>query len=216
MALVIDHVFVACTAGAPEADALLDAGFVEGSRKVHPGQGTANRRFFFDGFMLELLWIADRAEATGERTRRTQLWERCADPASSACPFGVVFRAYGDASPPFRTWAYRPGYLPAGAVIEFADSTTLEEPALLCVPTLARAAHAEPRQHRLPFARVRSVAVGVRELATLSPAALAVRRLGLLGYFQSEAPLLRVQFEGADELQVDLRPSLPVVLRAGE
>jgi Glyoxalase-like domain len=73
----LDHAFIACAAGAPEADALLRLGFVEGSSNTHPGQGTANRRFFFDNFMLELLWISDPAEAQSERTRRTRLWERC-------------------------------------------------------------------------------------------------------------------------------------------
>jgi hypothetical protein len=38
-------------------------GLLEGSSNAHPGQGTANRRFFFDNFMLELLWVTNPAEA---------------------------------------------------------------------------------------------------------------------------------------------------------
>jgi hypothetical protein len=55
VAVEIDHVFIGCRPGAPEADSMLKRGFVEGSPNTHPGQGTANRRFFFDNFMLELL-----------------------------------------------------------------------------------------------------------------------------------------------------------------
>jgi hypothetical protein len=53
--LRIDHVFILCAEGAPEADAFLAAGLREGSSNTHPGQGTANRRFFFENFYVELL-----------------------------------------------------------------------------------------------------------------------------------------------------------------
>jgi len=56
VAFEIDHLYVLASVGAPEADRLLDAGFVEGSRNAHRGQGTANRRFFFSDTMLEFLW----------------------------------------------------------------------------------------------------------------------------------------------------------------
>ena len=46
----LDHIFVLCEPGAPEADELLAAGFVEGQGYVHRGQGTANRVFFFQDF----------------------------------------------------------------------------------------------------------------------------------------------------------------------
>jgi len=47
LSFAIDHVFVMCSPGAPEAAALIRAGLTEGSANTHPGQGTANRRFFF-------------------------------------------------------------------------------------------------------------------------------------------------------------------------
>ena len=43
----VDHVFVSASVGAPEGDRLLDLGLLEGSPNRHPGQGTANRRFFW-------------------------------------------------------------------------------------------------------------------------------------------------------------------------
>lgn len=59
----LDHAFVTCAFGAPEANAMVKFGLLEGSSNAHPGQGTANRRFFFDNFMLELLWVTNPAEA---------------------------------------------------------------------------------------------------------------------------------------------------------
>ena len=57
----LDHVFVCCSAGGPEADALRRAGLSEGSPNTHPGQGTECRRFFFSNAYLELLWVSDAA-----------------------------------------------------------------------------------------------------------------------------------------------------------
>jgi hypothetical protein len=189
---------------------------VEGSSNTHPGQGTANRRFFFENFMLELLWVVDQAEATSEQTRRTRLWERCSNPATADSPFGILFRPDEDNSlPPFQTWPYFPSYLPAGMAIKFAEGTTLQEPELIYLPFLrARKRTAEPTKHRLPFHRVRSIAVGVRNLAALSPAALAAQRLGQLRYFESDQPLLELNFEGAGKALLDLRPALPLILCA--
>ena len=110
--LKVDHAFIACAPGAPEADELVRAGFIEGSGNTHPGQGTANRRFFFDNFMLEFLWVADMAEATTGDARRTQLWERCSSREPRSNPFGILLRrtSEDDTTLPFRTWSYRPSY----------------------------------------------------------------------------------------------------------
>ena len=55
-----------CAAGAPEAAALIAAGLTEGSSITHPGQGTANRRFFFENIYVELVWVSDAEEARRE------------------------------------------------------------------------------------------------------------------------------------------------------
>ncbi|MGA9266227.1 MAG: hypothetical protein WBV79_07185, partial [Rhodomicrobium sp.] len=53
MGYEIDHIFVLTDMDAPSAGALLRLGLTEGPPNRHPGQGTANRRFFFDNAMLE-------------------------------------------------------------------------------------------------------------------------------------------------------------------
>ncbi len=88
----LDHLFICTSVGAPEADRLIEFGLTEGSPNVHPGQGTANRRFFFQNAMLELLWVRDSAEAESETTRPTRLWERWTGRNNGACPFGFCFR----------------------------------------------------------------------------------------------------------------------------
>lgn len=53
----LDHFFILTSPGAPEADALVQLGLIEGTSNAHPGQGTANRRFFFANTTIEFLYI---------------------------------------------------------------------------------------------------------------------------------------------------------------
>jgi hypothetical protein len=214
----LDHAFVGCTSGAPQGDALLRLGFVEGSGNTHPGQGTANRRFFFENFMLELVWVADWAEVRNERTRRTRLWERCQGQDSQASPFGIIFRPTGTppAPPPFTTWSYTPIYLPPGLAMQVADGTTLSEPELFYLPFLTPGAarRPEPVSHALPIRRIRGVSVGVRVREALSAASRCAEEHGLVSYFEAPRPLLEILFEGPAGMRIDLRPELPLVFRS--
>lgn len=51
----IDHIYICTETKAPAGNLLVEFGLEEGSSNVHPGQGTANRRFYFHNLMLELL-----------------------------------------------------------------------------------------------------------------------------------------------------------------
>ncbi len=214
----MDHAFIGCRALAPEGDALLRLGFVEGSSNTHPGQGTANRRFYFDNFMLELVWVADPDEARNERTRRTRLWERCEVKDSQVSPFGIIFRSTSTppAPAPFATWSYTPVYLPPGLAMQVAEGTTLCEPELFYLPFLRRAAtqRTEPVAHAPPIRRIRGLSVGVRDRAALSAASRCAEQHGLVSYFESPQPLLEILFEGPAGMRVDLRPELPLVFRS--
>jgi len=217
MTLELDHVFICCAPGAPEADALVRLGLNEGSPNTHPGQGTANRRFFFGNAFLELLWVSEPVEARSEQTRRTKLWERWSQRTSSACPFGVVFRPTGTnaRSAPFATWAYFPNYLPPGLAIEFAEGVPLEEPELVYLPFLRRSgppAH-EPIEHSLPIRQLCGVTVGLPSAANLSQPSRAALSAGLVAYRFAEEHVLELSFLAAQETAFDLRPSLPLLLR---
>jgi hypothetical protein len=213
VALEVDHAFVTCAFGAPEADALVELGLREGSPNIHPGQGTANRRFFFENFMLEFVWVASLAEVTSERTRPTRLWERCSPREAGINPFGIILRPTQSAEPPpFRSWSYHPGYLPPELAIEIAHGTTLEEPELFYLPFMRRgASRSEPTDHSSPLRRVCGLRCGVPRPAALTPASHAVEQLGLIAYFESNPPVLEVLFGVGTGHQIDLRPGLPLV-----
>ncbi len=214
--LVLDHVFICCDAGAPEAEALRALGLVEGSGNVHPGQGTANRRFFFDGGFLELLWVADPEEARSDPAATTRLWPRWSGRRTGACPFGIAFGPAGDrvGAPPFATRPYRPSYLPPDKAILFAEGTHLEEPELLYLawPHPLASSSTQPRDHANGLRRLRSVSVGLPAGIMPSAASMALQSAGLLSLHEAEAYTLTLGLEGRSTADLDLRPTLPLVL----
>jgi hypothetical protein len=212
----VDHAFIGCAKGAPEAAALLRLGLVEGPGNTHPGQGTANRRFFFENFMLELVWVLDPAEVQNDRTRRTRLWDRCERRDSAVSPFGIIFRPSGAPPPPapFPTWDYAPIYLPPGLTMQVAEGTTLQEPELFYLPFLKRAERGNDVMHALPIRRICALSVGVRGCNALSSTSRCAERQGLIGYFESPQPMLEILFAGAAGLRFDLRPALPLIFRS--
>ena len=215
---ILDHVFVLCAPGAPEAEALHRFGFREGSSNSHPGQGTACRRFFFRNAYLELLWVEDRTAAQSALTLPTRLFERWASRQAGASPFGVVLRSAGPgaAEPPFPTWPYRPEYLPPDLAIDVAVGTLLSEPGLYYFrpPRGLGDLAGEPIEHQVPVEEVSAVAIDVPGPAPRTQALRETETAGLVSFPAAPDHVLRLDFGRAQEgKSVDLRPELPLVFR---
>ncbi|MBE9044600.1 VOC family protein [Pleurocapsales cyanobacterium LEGE 10410] len=138
MNLELDHVFILVQSEARVADLLIAKGFEEGTRNIHPGQGTSNRRFFFANGMLEFIWIRDAEEAENGSGRDLRFPERDLD--SGASPFGVILRQKDGVNletskMPFNGWSYQPIYFePPNAFHVGANSTNIFEPLCIYVP----------------------------------------------------------------------------------
>lgn len=48
----IDHIFIFTETPDAAAEELAALSLIDGSNRVHTGQGTANRKFYFDNFSL--------------------------------------------------------------------------------------------------------------------------------------------------------------------
>jgi Glyoxalase-like domain len=129
----IDHVFVFCRPGAPEADLLLAAGLRIGRERQHPGQGTASKCFFFANAMLELLWVENETEARSALVQPLALWERSRWRDSGASPYGICFRLEPGEQLPLPTWNYRPPYLRGGMAIQVARGLRPEQELVFAV-----------------------------------------------------------------------------------
>ena len=217
----LDHVFLRATVAAPEAEQLRRFGLSEGSGNTHPGQGTANRRFFFHNAFLELLWIADEAEIGSATTRPTRLAEHLASDAAS--PFGICFRPSAAAAskdaPPFPAWQYAPKYLPPGMTIAVARDTPVAEPmcfflAQATAPGTAPAGRRQPLDHPAGLREISFIRLTVPGARAWSSAALAAMASGEVEMVEGAAHLLEIGFDGGLAGRVhDFRPGLPLVFR---
>jgi hypothetical protein len=212
-------VFVFARPGAPEASTLAALGFTEGGGKTHGGQGTANRCFFFQNAMLELIWVHDEQEARSAAIARTGLWERSQYRQTRACPFGICLRAAEHENPaaPFETWSYRPPYLPTGSEIPVAVAASFAEP-LLFFPRKSGGAPAAPAResgdHANGLRAIRKMRITVTDGAALTPAIRGVERLGIATFAQGPEPLMELFFDEATQgRSADLRPDMPLLLR---
>lgn len=216
MTIGLDHIFICTQVGAPEAQALVEAGFVEGSRNVHLGQGTSNRRFFFQHGFLELLWVHDPSEATSGRTAPTRLWERWSQRGTQVNPFGICFapQSFATVSIPFSAWTYEPIYLPSGKRIHFAQGTTLSEPELFVLswPQNLATAIPQPRKHGVPLHAMRSVSVGLSDIDSMSAPMRSARDAGLIQVHQSATPEMVIEFSSAKSVELYVS-ALGVTLR---
>jgi hypothetical protein len=217
MAVMLDHLIVFCAEGAPEAEELSRLGLTEGSPNTHPGQGSACRRFFFSNAYLELAWVHDMSEPENEAVRRLAFRERWSGRLTTTCPFGVVLRAAApeNLNPPFRSWRYRPTYMPPELAINVAEDVPLTEPAVFHFGVVgSRTARVQPTTHALGVDRITDVSIDAPLSGPLSAATSAVERAGILSLRSSPRPLMTITFDDARcGASADLQPGMPLVLK---
>ena len=115
----INHIFIFCDNHDEVAQEFIDFGFIEGSNRVHENQGTCNRKFYFNNFFLEIIWVHDVSEVTNEITSPTKLYERSMYSENGYSPFGLCLN-YAEEDNTLFTNAivYKPTYLPRNMLIE--------------------------------------------------------------------------------------------------
>jgi hypothetical protein len=207
MPFELDHFFILTDVGAPEADLLKEFGLVEGEPNTHPGQGTANRRFFLENAMLELGWVHSEAEATSDPAARLCVWDRWRNRTQGASPFGICIRPTGSGSDesPFQGWIYRASFFPEHLAPLMGDnSDRIDEPLLFCmVPG------EPPSRPKQPSGLQKITALRIHGPHERPSEQLrAVGEVPGIEILQSEQPLLEVSF-GGGRIQ-DFRPRLPL------
>jgi len=212
MGIELDHFLVIVEPGAPEANRLTDIGLVEGTSNDHPGQGTANRRFFFSNWGLELAYIRDAEEALNGKASGLRIAERAAD--HNASPFGlIVHRTSDDARDPFPGWHYYPEYFSEDKYfLVGVNSDVLEEPLCICMPIMAAARPVQPPQAE-SFERVTEIIIGVPVdqpsdvLQTFAECDGVSLRIG-------EPHCMEIVFKDAEQgRSKNLKPDLPLIIR---
>lgn len=207
----LDHFFILTEPGAPQADLLSAAGLREGEPNRHPGQGTANRRFFFANSMLELLYVCDEVEATRGSGKRLRIAERVSNPEAS--PFGVVVRECADpGSPNFPGWKYFPDYLPDHRFLRIgSNSEILAEPLCIGLPPEFPEDLGQPPQRRA-LARLTGLCISL-PVTRLSAALESLARAHPIMFRLGEPHRMELIFDHASNgRKADFRPQLPLLI----
>ncbi len=115
----IDHIFIFSNNKGKEADELVEFGLMEGSSRLHFGQGTTNRKFYFDNFFLEILWVVSEDEIQSGLTTKTKLWERSQFEKNGNSRFGLCLVNSKSTDSLFKnSKVYEPNYFPKGMSID--------------------------------------------------------------------------------------------------
>ncbi|MDZ8186590.1 MAG: hypothetical protein RMX96_17290 [Nostoc sp. ChiSLP02] len=222
MQLELDHIFVCVKPEAPPAELLTTFGLIEGTRRIHRGQGTANVCFFFENAYLELLWLFDTHEIQSPLVRLTGLWERCRWQETQACPFGIAFRstALDLGKIPFSTWDYHAKYLPPEASIPIAtNSDNLSEPLIFISPTNKKPIdYALERQlplvHKVGFKEITALQVILPSTQNFSPEVRTLIELGLVQFSQGNFYQVQIKFDNGKKGNLqDFGSELPILFK---
>ena len=113
---------------------IAECGLVEGTCNTHPGQGTANRRFFAANSTLELLYVSDPDEALQAPVSGLGFVDRSKQQGAS--PFGLVLkRKVEQGAVSFPGWNYHPDYFEDEHYFRVGEnSNNLQEPLCILMP----------------------------------------------------------------------------------
>jgi len=220
MSFEIDHIFILTSKNAPEAQLLIDFGLTEGPNRIHHGQGTANRCFFFNNVMLELLWVYDEVDAQNTITLPTTLWQRWLQRQGGACAFGLCLRSTdkNNNTAPFKSWKYKPELFPGDMYVSISNSvTTYSEPFIFFSPMAHRPdtgdyANEKVRQHKIGFQELSLIALNTDELVN-SEALNYLFEEKIVSLNPDLTNKIELQFDGAKNgKSLDFSPHLPLVI----
>jgi hypothetical protein len=219
LSLELDHVVIFTSLNAPEAKALEAIGLQGfGGVTRHGDLGSASTSFFFSNLVyLELLWINDEEAARRNfepltmNTIPRMNWR-----TTGASPINLMLRRRqpGTTDPP--PFVCKQLQLPNGAFVGF-NGEVANEPCYGVVPEEMSfrgfRANIQDLPHPLGVKHLTGVTISVVSDG-LSSIARLLSENRIVSYEKGPAPLMTLTFDnGAQGKSVDVRPTLPMVLR---
>ncbi|MDH3650633.1 MAG: VOC family protein [Saprospiraceae bacterium] len=160
----VDHIIIFSNNQGNEANELVKFGLTEGSNRVHPGQGTRNRKFYFENFFLEIVWVCNESEITSELTAPTRLWERANHRMNGSSPFGLCLVNSDDTDHLFgECLKYRPSYLPEGLSFDIITNEAHTYLPWTCrLPSTTKHTTEEPTHHQVGIKKLTNLKFGIQ------------------------------------------------------
>lgn len=206
--MLIDHIFIFMNHPS-QADCLVDFGLIEGSGRKHQGIGTANRRFFFENFYLELIWVADESEA--QSNHDLDLHQRWQYQTSNYSRFGVCLQNTDQTDPIFQSArAWQAPFLPQDQHVDLISKP--QYPWLFRFPKNRPAQAPEPRKHANQIKFLTSVELKLSELAG-APELSMIETVCPIRFYKAPSEHLTLEFDQNQQHQSKIFPELSLEIR---
>lgn len=211
----IDHLYIFSSQQGAAADKLLEHGFVEGSSNTHPGQGTANRRFFFENAFFEWVFVVDETEVRSEMIRPSLLWERSQWKKSPFSPFGMCIRFVKETSIFENALCYAPPYMPEGKHIDILTMESYPELPMIFRTPFEKNGYTqinEPYSHPNGVKQITKVIFGVSDIEKAQAHLDIIIRQKWFALVKSNTPKMEVVFDHHSQgQQISFEPDLPLL-----
>jgi hypothetical protein len=228
--LALSHGWIVVTAGAPERQALEEAGFrIAPMVNRHDGQGTASVTIEFLNGFLELIYpdstvpVSPALQAGADKFRLKSAWRE-----TDYSPIGIVFDRTA-ATPerlPFATWSISADWMEKGSFIEMMTPKEMPKAVSLSIsshPASTRESENEALArdsikgamflHSNGARRLTGLRVVAPRADRFPPAASYLAGLGLVKFDIGDHWLLDVTLDnGKQGVTKDLEPDLPIVI----
>lgn len=218
--LKIDHLLICVDAPEKTAQILTDFGLIEGEPNSHFGQGTSNRRFYFNNIYLELLYLDDLEAAQSPLTKPTKIYQRFFPKTSKCSPFGVCFYADDIADKncafdinKFNIWDYRPKYLPSPLKMDIFEAP-ISEPLYFFLDFISNNSRKKHKKfnHKSGFKNVTNIKYLTPSHHLDSEIKTYISEHNLLEYTANDSHVFHLEFdEGLQGKKHDFRPDLPLI-----
>lgn len=212
----IDHIFICIKEPEKLSKILIEFGLTEGEPNVHIGQGTANRRFFFQNFGLELLYLNNVEKLLSPLTAPTKLYDRLTNESADTSPFGICFRPSPKAMriEDYSTWEYFPLSFPKPFKIDVFNAP-FSDPLFEYMGFLTTAdkqIHLR-RKHSLGVENLTSTIIHTPYDALDSDLKQDLEKFNIINFETSDTHVLELEFDQHRQGQRnDFRPELPLII----
>lgn len=216
----IDHLLICIDAPEKTTQILTDFGLIEGEPNSHFGQGTSNRRFYFNNIYLELLYLDDPKAAQSPLTEPTKIYHRFFPKTTTTSPFGVCF--YADDSTEknskfnlnqFSNWIYKPKYLPSPLKMDILNAP-ISEPMYFFLDFISSTTRKKHKKfiHKAGFKNVTNIKYLTPNHHLDSAIKTYISEHNLLEYIANDTQVFHLEFdEGVQGKTHDFRPDLPLI-----
>lgn len=213
----IDHIFIGSVTPNKDSKILMDFGLVEGPPNNHPGQGTANRRFFFQNMYLEFLYIDNDKLAQSINTQPSKLYERItktsADTNISPFGFGISPSDNGLKITDYTTWEYKPLFIPPPFKMDVYGNS-LTEPMYYYMDFLSDSGKINQKifNHSNGIQTISKVELHTPHASLNTKFKQNFHDHDVINYVQSDTHFLKITFDnGTKNQSYDFRPALPLI-----